>query len=238
MRPRTWALWVDVHIWLGWLVGLMLILWTLSGLIMVIKPIEEVRASDLRTEAAPFSAALQITPPRFDGRPVADMRLAMRGARPVWLLKYQGGDMRAADALTGSLLPPLSAIMARQIADGALKKPGKITSVRRFAADANPKELRRDRPAWQVKYADGLHIYVDADSGEVLAVRTPFWRAYDFVWGLHIMDPAGRDDFHHPLIITFAGVSAGAMILGFLMLFIRRSRRKAIFAHRGAARLS
>ena len=39
---------------------------------------------------------------------------------------------------------------------------------------------------------DGTHFYVDAGSGEVVARRTRFWRVYDFMWGLHIMDLQGR----------------------------------------------
>ena len=38
------------HIWLGWLVGVPLLLWTLSGLVMVARPIEEVRGTSLRLE--------------------------------------------------------------------------------------------------------------------------------------------------------------------------------------------
>ena len=36
------------HIWLGWLVGFPILMWTVTGLVMVIKPIEEVRGNHLR----------------------------------------------------------------------------------------------------------------------------------------------------------------------------------------------
>ena len=50
---------------------------------------------------------------------------------------------------------------------------------------------------------DGTHFYVDAGSGEVVARRTRWWRFYDFMWGLHIMDPATREDTHNPWVIGF-----------------------------------
>lgn len=215
-----------VHIWLGWLVGVPLILWTLSGLVMVIKPIEEVRGTDLRTEASAIPATLTANPPRLDGRPVRSLELAMRGERPVWLIRYAGEASRAADAATGALLPPVTAAEARAIADAALKAPDRVVSVRRFAADANPMDLRRDRPAWQVAYDGGLHAYVDVDTGELLALRTRFWRGYDFFWGLHIMDLQTREDMHHPLLIGFAGISLLTVSLGFVMLFVRQRRRR------------
>ena len=36
---------------------------------------------------------------------------------------------------------------------------------------------------------DGTRFYVDAGSGQIVATRTRWWRFYDFMWGLHIMDP-------------------------------------------------
>lgn len=225
---RTWvrAKLLRVHIWLGWLVGVPLILWTLSGLVMVIKPIEDVRGATLRADPLPIPATLAATPPRFDGRTVQSLELSMRGPRPVWLIRYAGEASRAADAATGALLPPVTATEARAIADGAQKAPGKTLSVRRFAADANPLDLRRGRPAWQIAYADGLHAYVDADTGELLALRTKFWRSYDFFWGLHILDPQTREDTHHPLLIGFAAISLVTAVLGFVMLFVRQRRRR------------
>ncbi|MGH6652710.1 MAG: PepSY domain-containing protein [Sphingopyxis sp.] len=227
LKTRVRAQLLRIHIWLGWLVGVPLILWTLSGLIMVIKPIDEVRGSDLRSEPVAIPATLAAVPPRFDGRAVETLELAMRGARPVWLVRYAGDDSRAADAATGALLPPVTASEARAIADGAQKAPGEVATVERFAADANPLDLRRDRPAWRVTYANGLHAYVDADTGELLALRTPFWRTYDFFWGLHIMDLQTREDTHHPLLTGFAAVSLVTVVLGFVMLFIRQRRRKS-----------
>ena len=40
-RLRRW------HVWLGWLVALPILFWTVSGLVMVAKPIEEVRGEHL-----------------------------------------------------------------------------------------------------------------------------------------------------------------------------------------------
>lgn len=225
LQTRLRAQLLRIHIWLGWLVGVPLILWTLSGLVMVIKPIEEVRGSDLRSEPVAIPTTLNAVPPRLDGRPVETLELTMRKARPVWLVRFADGGTRAADATTGDLLPPVTAAEAYTIANAAQKAPAKVVSLRRFAADANPLDLRRDRPAWQVAYADGLHAYVDADTGELLALRTRWWRGYDFFWWLHIMDLQTREDTHHPLLTGFAGVSLGTVLLGFVMLFIRQRRR-------------
>ena len=45
------------HVWLGWLVGLPFLFWTVSGLVMVAKPIEEVRGTALIAEPKPLALA-------------------------------------------------------------------------------------------------------------------------------------------------------------------------------------
>ena len=156
---RSLARW---HIWLGWLIAVPLILWTATGLWMVARPIEEVRGEALRREASPLPANLvPILPKSLPSR--ADrIELMVRADRPVWVIHVSDRSIRVADAATGAAMPDVDATLARRISDGALVSPGTVVSVQRFAADANPIELRRGRPAWQVRYADDLHVYVDA----------------------------------------------------------------------------
>ncbi len=50
----------------------------------------------------------------------------------------------------------------------------KAVSALRFAADKTPLDLRKERSSWQVTYDDGTHLYLDADSGSFLAIRTRY----------------------------------------------------------------
>ena len=65
-------------------------------------------------------------------------------------------------------------------------------------------------------------IILDVDTGEVLALRTGYWRAYDFMWGLHIMDPVGREDTSHALLWIFSVIALISSLLGSTLLFRRR----------------
>ena len=94
--------------------------------------------------------------------------------------------------------------------------------MRRFSADHAPLDLRKPRPSWQASFTDGTHLYLDADSGEVLAIRTRWWRAYDFLWGLHIMDPAGRENSSNPWLWVFGSISLVSAVFGSVLLFRRR----------------
>ena len=51
-------------------------------------------------------------------------------------------------------------------------------------------------------------------SGQIVATRTRWWRFYDFMWGLHIMDPKTREDTHNPFVIRFGIVALAMSVLG------------------------
>lgn len=216
------------HVWLGWLVGLPLLLWTVTGLWMVARPIEEVRGTALRSEPATLVQPTTLTLPKLDGRAVEKLELVARPDRSVWIVRFTGGDARAADPATGAMLPRLDAPLARRLADAALAAPGPVASVRAFAAVDAPIDLRRDRPSWQITYADGLNVYVDTLTGEILAVRSNQWRWFDIMWGLHIMDLETREDTSHPLLIGFAALSLLGVLMGIVLLFRRRRSRSTL----------
>ena len=74
---------------------------------------------------------------------------------------------------------------------------------------------------------DGAHFYVDAGSGEILATRTRWWRFYDLMWGLHIMDLETREDTHNPLIISLGVATLAMSMLGVILLpkALKRKRK-------------
>ncbi|VWX60659.1 PepSY domain-containing protein [Sphingorhabdus sp. 109] len=213
------------HVWLGWLIGVPIIIWTASGLLMVVQPIETVRGNHLRSET-PVLDAIQPVPPLLDGRQAKSLTLQQNSSGPFWVIAYADGGKRRADAETGTLLPPVSGAEANRLASAARAGEAAIRSVTLFAADQAPLEQRSGRPSWQVIFDDDARFYIDADTGETLAVRTRFWRAFDFMWGLHIMDLQTREDTSHPILIGSAALALVGSILGFVLLFTRRRRRK------------
>lgn len=214
------------HVWFGWLIGVPIIIWTASGLLMVAQPIETVRGNHLRSET-PALDAIKPVPPLIEGRQAKSLTLQQNSAGPFWVIVYADGGRRRANAMTGVLLPPVSGAEANALASAARSDAATIRSVTLFAEDQAPMEQRSGRPSWQVVFNDDARFYIDADTGETLAVRTKFWRAFDFMWGLHIMDLQTREDTSHPILIGSAALALLGSILGFVMLFTRRRRRKA-----------
>jgi hypothetical protein len=215
------------HIWLGWLIGVPLILWTASGLLMVSRPIEEVRGEHLRvtSEAVPMPFE-QIVLFADNGNSVTGARLLQSGRSAVWLVDYADGSAASYDARSGKALAPLSAAKVKHLARASYAPDAAIVAARFFPASQPPFDFRRDADVWQVRFADGTNLYLHPLTGEVLSVRTRFWRIFDFAWGLHIMDLQSREDTHHPLLIGFAALALMGSLLGFVLLFRRRGPRR------------
>lgn len=214
-----------IHLWLGWLVGVPLLFWTASGLFMAARPMEEVRGTALRAPAPPIAAAGSARLPDPAGRPVRTLAIEMQAGRPVWIAGFADGAAARASTATGAWLPPVSEAEARAIARAAYAPAAAITGTARTPADAPPLDLRRPRPAWGVAFADGTRLYVDADTGAVLALRTDQWRWFDWMWGLHIMDLQGREETSHPILILFAALAFVATLLGLALLPLASRRR-------------
>jgi len=223
LRRRMVMRW---HIWLGWLIGVPLLLWTASGLFMASFPIDTVRGEHLKAEV-PALPGIRPVAPFLQGRPVQTLTLSQQAGTPVWLIDYADGGQRRADARTGALLPAVSASEAALLARAAFAGTAELQGVTRFTAEDAPLELRRLRPSWQARFADDTHIYIDEETGAVLATRSALWRMFDFMWGLHIMDLQQREDTNHPILIGFAALAVISILIGICLLPLRRTKGRS-----------
>ncbi|GAB4477161.1 MAG: hypothetical protein OHK0018_07970 [Erythrobacter tepidarius] len=219
---RTLAKW---HIWLGWLVGVPIAMWLATGLFMVASPIEEVRGEHLRREVPPQALAIPGSALAGAEANLAEMRVTMQDGRAVAILTALDGSVRRVDFATGAPLPALDAAAARALVGARIIGGDKVERVTLFPADKTPFDFRRPLAVWQVALADGTNVYVGRDTGQIEAVRTRWWRAFDFAWGLHIMDLSEREDTSHPILILFAAISLAGALIGCVLMFRRRKVR-------------
>ena len=213
--------------WLGWLVGLPMLFWTVSGLVMVARPIEEVRGEHLIAKPRPISVAGPLVAPQVEGLPVLAITLEPRADGPRWEIDFADGESRLADPASGRLLPRLGAADASKELVARYTGPAKVAEVTRVDAGSPPLELRRAMNGWRVRMDDGTHFYIDGGSGEIVARRTRWWRIYDFMWGLHIMDLQGREDTNNPWVVSFGILSLGMVLLAFALLPLTIRRKNA-----------
>jgi hypothetical protein len=222
-----------LHRWLALIIGIQLLLWFTSGLVMSLLPIERVRGEHLvKREAAGVLPAQAYAP--LDriaaGTPVRSARHRLLLGRPVVEIETASGELRLHDAATGVRLPAIDATTAGRIASAAYKgRPKPDVEVARVTAGST--EYKGQLPVWQVAFADGerTRVYVD-DAGRISAVRTSTWRFYDFFWALHIMDWSEHENFNTPWLKAFAIGGLVLAIAGTILLYLRwprKSRRRA-----------
>jgi uncharacterized iron-regulated membrane protein len=211
------------HIWVGWAGALPLLMWVITGLVMVARPLGEVRGDALRAKS-PSSDAAALVFPKLTGR-IEGVELVQQPDGPVWIVTEQGGGRYRYSAKDGAIVPPVIEVEARRIAEAAYAGDARVASVKFIPSDEAPVDLRREVNAWQAAFTDGTRIYIDDSTGEVLALRTKYWRFYDFLYGLHVMDPKGHENAHNPFIVLFAAITLVGASLGSVLLFRRRKAR-------------
>ena len=224
------------HMWLGWLVAVPMLFWTVSGFVMVARPNAEVRGTALLRDPAPLSLTTPAIAPSLVGLPVSTLTLEPRATGPRWVIQLAGDPPRSrlADPATGRLLPKLGAADAQREILLRYTGTARVAAVTRVDPANPPIELNRPLDGWQVRMTDGVHFYVDAGSGDVVARRTPFWRVYDFMWGLHIMDLQGRKQTHNPWVVTFALLALVMTLMALVLLPIATRKGSRINPRAGA----
>lgn len=218
-----------IHLWLGIAVGVQVMLWLISGLIMVLWPIETVRGEHLRTEetAVAIDWAGEALPLAgiLDSQP-GDVRSARTGrlaGRAVWRLETADGPQMV-DARTGADLTPIDETLAREIALARYAGSGELTDQR--LVENPPREAGLAVPAWRFEFGpvDPATLYINSRTGELRAVRTMLWRIYDTFWGVHIMDWSTRENFNSWWIKVTACIAILFGLAG-VVLTVYRIRR-------------
>jgi PepSY-associated TM region len=215
------GIWAKVHKWLALLMAVQILFWFASGLFFAAVPIERVRSEHMVAEQARAPLDLQAAAAGL-GRlaragPADKVELRTLLGRPVALLSSPGTRPRLYDLASGSAISPIPPVVAARIAEA--DHAGLARAVRVERVTANNPEYRGALPAWRVDFAEaGRSLYIAADTGAVTARRSTLWRVYDFLWGLHIMDWRGHEDFNTVLLIVATALALVVAIAGIVLL--------------------
>lgn len=211
------------HIWIGWLAGVPLLMWSVTGLVMTLWPLDEVRGDHLRAAQPEVSLDNIVLPRLYE--PIRSAELIRQADGPAWIVTGIDGRVWRNSAIDGSRIPPVIEEEARRIAEASYAGPGQIEKITYLPAGEADGGMRGGPPAWEVRYSTGTTLHIHDHTGQVIALHTPRWRVYDFAWGLHIMDLETRKNTHHPILIGFAIIGSLAALLGCILLFRRRKTR-------------
>lgn len=230
-----------LHNWLGLLLVVQILFWFLSGLVMAILPIEQVRGEHLRHNVTSSWQLALLSPAEVLSKHSSAATLSFSQqltlkehtliSEPVYLIIEEGQPYRYS-ANTGELLTLLTEPIIQQLASAQYLGKGYISHVQLL--EDLPQEVKNLKaPLWQVQFndADNTTFYLDPVTGLVQRVRTTGWRLFDFFWMLHIMDYKDRSNFNNPLLIGTAAAALLFTLTGLVLLWQRfRPRRRLAIA--------
>ncbi|MBL0123612.1 MAG: 2Fe-2S iron-sulfur cluster binding domain-containing protein [Betaproteobacteria bacterium] len=195
-----------IHKWIGLLIGLQLVLWMCSGLVMSLLDAERVKGSEFRRRRWPRSfgrkmPCLQIACSPLTAAPVFAISTGWLLDQPVYRLAGETG-VKMVDALNGNGVE-ISADLAQRLAVSSYTGPGRPG--RAELVEPSLETRAHKGKVWRVDFADAedTSVYL-SQQGDVLEHRNQTWRLFDFFWMLHIMDYYERKDFNNVLVVSTA----------------------------------
>ena len=210
-----------IHKWIGLIIGIQLVLWTLSGAVMSMLDHETVAggpAAAAPPVQAPSSSGWGEVQRRFAGQKVTAVAMRPLLGRYAFLVTTDAGPLLF-DAESGAPVA-VDATLAERVARAAYKGDAQVRGVsalRELELAVREHQL----PIWRVDFADPANssFYVSGTDGRLLERRSDTWRTWDFFWMLHNMDYANRTSFNHPLIVLIGFAAVWLAITGFWLLF-------------------
>jgi uncharacterized iron-regulated membrane protein len=210
-----------LHKWIGLLIGLQLILWTLSGAVMSLLDHHEVqggKAAEPALVSLPSASSWTAVRSSIGSEPITGLTARPLLDRYVYEITTPNGS-GLFDAATGAAVV-IDRALAGKIAAAAHPADAPVKSV----AQLRSLELavrEHALPIWRVDFADesGSSYYVSGKTGKLLERRNDAWRWFDLFWMLHNMDYVNRTSFNHPYIVVAAICAFWLALSGILLLF-------------------
>lgn len=231
---------IQLHKWVGLVVGLQVLFWVLGGLVMTAIPIERVHGDHhLAFPRAPAIDVGKILPvtriAELSGFEVSKAELRNTPRGPAWIVSAPSGQELWIDARTGGEVQEVTEAEARAVATRSYTGKGKPVSARLM--DEPPVEAGVGGPLWQVRFGDGegTTLYIDTFTGDVTSRRSDLWRFYDFFYRLHIMNFGPAETYNHPLIIATTALTLSIVVTGFILLWFRVGRDLKLWLARRSA---
>lgn len=211
------------HRWLMLFLGVQFLIWSVSGAYMVIFDIDYIHGDSLVVNHQTKVDANKIT------YPLALLRQEYPDAQNIAVevfidqvvYRFSENDKKVVvNAIDGEKLSPLSANEAIKAAKHYYSGDGDVTDVELITENPPIELSSRVLPAWRVNF-DGFGnptIYVSEQTGKLVSKRHEFWRIFDLMFSLHVMDYE-EEDPSNQLLFWFTLFSILASLFGAVLSY-------------------
>jgi uncharacterized iron-regulated membrane protein len=222
-----------LHRYLGLIIGIQFIFWTISGLYFSWTNLDNIHGDHFRVidYEADFYSGLIPTDSLDIPNGINSIEMREIGNTPYYWINNEA----LYNAHKGTLKDGITEDDALLIAQKHIKSSYIIKSVELIHETDNHHEYRgRTLPAYVISYDDKnrLKAYVSKLDGKFQTVRHRAWRWFDFLWMIHTMDYRTRDNFNTFLLRAFSLFGLFTVISGFTLwtvtsVSIKRLRKQA-----------
>jgi hypothetical protein len=227
------------HRYLGVIIGAQFLMWTLGGLYFSWSNIDVIHGDPYIHQDHSIShknswesptQVIQKIKNLHDDLVINKIQVVSILKDPIYQILYTSENkkyIQLAYAETGELRLPLTREEAEKIAVNSFIPKKDITSVELINTEninAHHEYRGSPLPAYAITFDHPTRsvLYISKEMGTLQKIRIDKWRAFDFLWMLHIMDYRGRDDFGNVLLKTFSILGLVTIFSGFT-LFIMSS---------------
>lgn len=233
------------HRWLGVILGIQFLFWTIGGLYFSWSNMDEVHGDHQKAHIHPLESDIKLANPQDIIQKIKlkdtvnyifDIRLIQLLGEPVYQIFYskehdRGKKVQLAYAVSGELRSPLTKKEATEIAQQNFSDDGKVKVVEYLTTTNGHHEYRESPlPAYAVTFdhPSNTTVYVSSDLGTVQKFRNNKWRIFDFLWMLHTMDYQSRDNISNWLLRAFSIFGLLTISSGFILFFVSQRKSKTI----------
>ena len=228
------------HRYLGLLLGIQFLLWTIGGLYFSWTNIDEIRGDNLKNETRKLTSLSDFISPSIflpkllkDSGSLLSLKLTTVLNEPYYEVVYLFNDdkkVRLIHATSGSLRNVLTKEEAVLLAMEKLNVKANVTKIEFLTETGSHHEYRgRPLPAYAVSFDAPANttIYVSEAYANVQTFRSNKWRVFDFLWMLHTMDYQERDNFNNWLLRAFSIFGIFTILSGFSLYILTSKKIKS-----------
>lgn len=231
-----------LHRYMGVILGIQFLFWTIGGLYFSWSNMDEVHGDHQRSHIHPLSATLKLANPQMvldkikakdSVNFVFDIHLIQILGKPVYQIIYskehdRGKKTQLANAETGDLRTPLTENEAVEIAKISFSDTAEVSKIEYLTTTNGHHEYREQPlPAYAITFdhPSSTTVYVASELGTVQKFRNNKWRIFDFLWMLHTMDYESRDNLSNWLLRAFSIFGMLTIISGFTLFWVSRKKK-------------
>ena len=231
------------HRYLGVILGVQFLFWTIGGLYFSWSDMDEIHGDHQKAIVSPLESDIKMVNPqdiiqkikqRDSIKYILDIRLIQILGEPLYQIIYTDEEnddkkIQLAQANTGELRNALSKEEAVKVAQKSFYTDAMVSQVEYLTNTSKHHEYRENPlPAFAVKFEHPANttVYVSSELGTVQKFRNDKWRIFDFLWMMHTMDYQGRDNITNWLLRAFSIFGLMTITSGFVLFFVSRKKVK------------